>query len=258
MRWLVTGQEGFIGGRLYSRLIQNRHEVTSPGYERRIPRANQPDVIAHVGAIAGIQQSLSDPKVVFEMNTRDTQRYLSIARAQQCPMVFASSAAAANPTNPYAASKAAAEAWCQAYRHSYGLTVSILRFGNVYGPGSAHKSSVVAKMCTDAIRKGEITIHGDGSQLRDFVYVEDVVDAILRYRDGLWSVRTGDLNTVARVAEIIAALSGAKIVHGDRSPLDSDRPTDDAPPALIDHHYTALEDGIRDTWKWFSWALAAE
>ena len=76
------------------------------------------------------------------------------------------------PVSPYGASKLAGEAYCLAYHGSWGLGTVALRFGNVYGPFSAHKTSVIAKFLDDIETSGSIVIDGDGLQTRDFIYVE--------------------------------------------------------------------------------------
>ena len=221
---MITGKEGFIGS----------HVEDIDG------------VIVHLDAITGISTALNSPVEAFLRNTSSTVIHLEAARQQNIKMVFASSAAAADPTNPYAASKAASEAWCEAYRHSYGVHVSILRFGNVYGPGSWHKSSCIAQMCKDAIEKGVITVKG-GNQTRDFVYVEDVVKAIYQHPDGLHGVRTGQQYAIKSVAEKIAALSGAEILYQD----GLDGASMDATPAL-ELDYKPLDEGLAETWAWFT------
>jgi UDP-glucose 4-epimerase len=71
------------------------------------------------------------------------------------------------------------EGYCSAYYHSFGLETVALRFGNVYGPGSGHKSSVVAKFIKKAMRGETLEIYGDGKQTRDFIYIDDLARAIL-------------------------------------------------------------------------------
>lgn len=224
---MITGREGFIGSRLID-------EVD--------------DAIIHLDAVTGINQAKEIPAETFQRNVANTAYYLEMARQQGLKFVLASSAAAANPTNPYAASKAAAEAWCQAYRHTYETHVSILRFGNVYGPGSWYKTSCVARFCRDALEKGEIHVHGDGKQTRDLVYVDDVVKGILMHPDGLWGVRTGRQHSIIEVAEIIASLSGAKIQLSTDS-FGAESSVDDS--ERLELNYMPLFEGLKRTWEWF-------
>lgn len=82
------------------------------------------------------------------------------------------------PVSPYGASKLAGEAYCNAYYKTFGIKTVVLRFGNVYGPGSSRKNSVVAKFIKQAMQGETLEIYGDGKQTRDFIYVEDLCNAI--------------------------------------------------------------------------------
>lgn len=249
MRWLVTGGEGFIGSRLLEQVDGDSWEPHNNGR----PSLHGYGMVAHLGAMAGIGACLENPCGAFLMNCTDTLRLLQEARedgwVRAAGIVFASSAAAANPTNPYAASKAAMESWCQAYRHSYGVQISILRFGNVYGPGSWRKTSCVAQMCRDALDTGVITVHGKGHQTRDFVHVDDVIAGIQKAPDGLHSLRTGRPVSVRMMAETLSGICGARVVHADHIQGGSEASHDDAPWLELD--YTPLESGLRSTWEWF-------
>ena len=239
-RYLVTGSEGFIGSQ-FMKAEPNAIVTPSP--------IQSEDILVHLGALAGVGECLSRPRTAFLLNTNTTVKLLEDVRESGAKMVFASSSAAANPTTPYAASKAASEAWCKAYRESYNVPVSILRFANVYGEGSMHKTSCVAQMCKDAL-KGKITVHGGGYQERDFVYVGDVVKALQDAPfGGEFSVRTGAYHMVYYVAKKIAELSGAEIVEGPRPPGDADKPWDAW--SQFPMKYTPLDEGLEKTWNWF-------
>ncbi len=89
-----------------------------------------------------------------------------------------------NPESPYTASKLAAEYYCRVYARTYGIPVSILRFFNVLGPGqSPRHSGAVTSFLNEASQGRPPTIYGDGKQTRDFIFVEDVVEAILKTLD---------------------------------------------------------------------------
>ena len=126
--------------------------------------------------------------MVGSLNVLEACRKNKISR-----LIFASSGAplggqlpplheemAAKPISPYGASKLAGEGYCQAYSCSFGLTTVILRFGNVYGPGSLGKESVVAKFFKRALAGLPVEIYGDGRQTRDYIYLYDLIDAIER------------------------------------------------------------------------------
>jgi UDP-glucose 4-epimerase len=154
--------------------------------------ASGTDVIVHLAAQAGVPSSVEDPRHDFETNALGTFNLLEAAQQQDVGrFVFASSAApigdceppiheemACSPKAPYGASKLAGEGYCSAYQGTFGIDTVALRFGNVYGPRSGHKSSVVAKFIRRAMEGKTLEIYGDGQQTRDFIHTDDLVRAI--------------------------------------------------------------------------------
>jgi len=151
------------------------------------------DVIVHLAANTGVGPSVEDPRLDCFTNVIGTFNYLDAARVNNVPrFIFASSGAPAgeveppiheelppHPVSPYGASKLAGEGYCSAYNKSFGIDTVMLRFGNVYGPGSLHKSSVVAKFIRKALNGEVLEVFGDGSQTRDFIYIDDLIDALI-------------------------------------------------------------------------------
>jgi UDP-glucose 4-epimerase len=150
------------------------------------------DVIVHLAANTGVGPSVENPRADMETNVIGTFNLLEAARHNKVDkFIFASSGAPigeveppitedkpARPVSPYGASKLAGEGYCSAYYRTFGLKTIALRFGNVYGPRSKHKSSVVAKFIQQALAGKTLEIYGDGSQTRDFIYIDDLIDAI--------------------------------------------------------------------------------
>jgi UDP-glucose 4-epimerase len=150
------------------------------------------DGLVHLAANTGIADSLEDPLGHCSSNVLGTVTVLEACRRQgvgRC--VVASSGAAVgeapppmherllpNPVSPYGASKLAAEAYCQAYRGAFDMPAVALRFSNVYGPHSGHKTSVVARFIGTILDDRPLTIYGDGEQTRDFVFVRDLTEAV--------------------------------------------------------------------------------
>jgi UDP-glucose 4-epimerase len=151
------------------------------------------DVVVHLAANTGVGPSVADPMHDCVTNVLGTLNYLEACRANGVRrFVFASSGApigdcnppiheelAPHPVSPYGASKLAGEAYCSAYARSFGIETVALRFGNCYGPLSSHKSSVVAKFTREAVAGKPWEIYGDGHQTRDFIFVEDIAEAIV-------------------------------------------------------------------------------
>jgi len=151
------------------------------------------DIIIHLAANTGVGPSVENPRADLLANVLGTFNYLEAARINKVPrFVFASSSApvgeveppiheelAPHPVSPYGASKLAGEGYCSAYSRTFGVETVMLRFGNVYGPGSVHKHSVVAQFIRRAMAGDILEIYGEGNQTRDFIYIDDLIDAIV-------------------------------------------------------------------------------
>jgi UDP-glucose 4-epimerase len=151
------------------------------------------DVIVHLAANTGVMPSIEDPRADCMSNVVGTLNYLEAARHNGVRrFVFASSGGTTigeaeppiheemvpHPVSPYGASKLAGEGYCSAYFRTFGVETVALRFGNVYGPLSGHKNSVVARFIKRASGGEVLEIYGDGTQTRDFIYVGDLIRAV--------------------------------------------------------------------------------
>lgn len=199
------------------------------------------DVIVHLAANTGVGPSVEDPKSDFMTNVIGTFNYLDAARINSVPrFVFASSGAPAgevappiheelppHPVSPYGASKLAGEGYCSAYNKTFGVQTVMLRFGNVYGPGSLHKSSVVAKFIRQAINGETLEIYGDGTQTRDFIYIDDLIKALRlavtteNIGGEAFQIASNQETTVGEITEKLVAImeeygvKGIKVVNGE-------------------------------------------
>lgn len=182
------------------------------------------DNVIHLAANTGVQPSIKNPDFDFEINTAGTFNLLLAARNNKVnKFIFASSGASvgeceppiheevpAHPMSPYGSSKLCGEAYCSAFNKSYGLETISLRFSNVYGPKSYNKSSVVAKVINRAIKGEIIEINGDGNQTRDFIFVLDLVEAILsslktKTKGGqIFQIASGKEISINRLIQIIS------------------------------------------------------
>ena len=238
------------------------------------------DIIVHLAANTGVPKSVADPAMDFQVNAWGTFRMLEAARqAGARRFIFASSGAPAGnatppvteatvprPISPYGAGKLAGEGYCSAYAHCFGVETVALRFSNVYGPWSAHKTSVVAKFLVGALRGREWEIYGDGSQTRDFLHVDDLVRAVLCAAQAggvggeVFQIATGREHTLL---ELAACLRRALADRGlNVPPVEHDAPRlGDMPRNYADPSKaaamlgwlprTGLEEGIRATVDWF-------
>ena len=155
--------------------------------------AGDAEVIVHFAANTGVMPSVEDPRGDCMSNVVGTLNYLEAARHSGVGrFIFASSGGTIvgeaeppiheemppHPVAPYGASKLAGEGYCSAYFRTFGVETVALRFGNVYGPLSGHKNSVVARFIKKAVEGEVLEIYGDGTQTRDFIYVDDLIRAV--------------------------------------------------------------------------------
>ena len=150
------------------------------------------NAIIHLAAHTRVVESLENPEENFTINMVGIFDALEAARKNNIEhFVFASSNAAVGeqkmpinenqipaPLSPYGATKLGGEALCSAWYHSYGTKTIALRFSNAYGIYSKHKTSVVTKFIKRALKGLALEIYGDGNQTRDFIYAEDICQAI--------------------------------------------------------------------------------
>jgi UDP-glucose 4-epimerase len=238
------------------------------------------EVVVHLAGNTGVQPSLADPWSDCINNVLGTLNYLEAARRGKVRrFIYASSGATVGrcsppvheklcpaPVSPYGASKLAGEAYCSAYFHSFGLETVCLRFGNVYGPGSSHKSSVVARFFRRALEGRPLEIFGDGNQSRDFIYIDDLIEAILRAAKAkgvggeVFQIATHRETTVRELArEVVAVLREAgvdriEVRHAAPRPGEVRRNFSDITKARTRLGWeprTSLRDGLALTLAWF-------
>ena len=191
------------------------------------------EVVFHQGALAAVARSVENPAEVTDVNVGGTLHVLEASRdAGVRRVVFASSSSVygdtptlpkvetmpVRPLSPYAASKAAGEAFLAAWHATYGLETVALRYFNVYGPRQSPRSlyaAVVPRFLAAAARGEAPVIYGDGQQTRDFTWVGDVVDANLKAATAPGAVGAGPINlgggdrvTIQALAELAARAFG--------------------------------------------------
>lgn len=238
---------------------------------------SRPDVVMHLGAQTDASNSITKPVLDAETNILGSINILEgCAKAKVNKVVFACTAAIYGepqslplreghplvPLTPSAVSKKAVLDYLYAYRATHGLEYVALVLANVYGPRQnvEQESSVVAKFTSQMIRRQRPTIFGDGAQTRDFIYVDDVVDAFVRSIDrgsGLaLNVGTGISTSIQKLFDLIASKTSYKdparystVREGELidSVLDCKR----ADLHLGFVPFTKLEDGLARTAEWY-------
>ena len=162
---------------------------------RQVFATFRPDAVIHLAARAGVRRSFAQPEAYTSINVLGTTQVLEISRQSGVQrVVFASSssvyghssrapfredAVISHPLSIYAATKVAGEAMAFTYAHAYGLSVVCLRLFTAYGP--RQRPDLAIRKFAGLIMEGkEIPIYGDGSMGRDYTYIDDIVDGILR------------------------------------------------------------------------------
>lgn len=157
--------------------------------------SNKIDSIMHLAAMAGVRPSIEDPSLYYDVNITGTVNLLEKCRETGVKQfVFASSSSVYgnnekvpfseddrvdNPISPYAATKKGGELLCHTYHHLFDMNIACLRFFTVYGPRQ-RPDLAINKFTSLILEDKEIPFYGDGSTSRDYTYVEDIVDGIVR------------------------------------------------------------------------------
>jgi len=220
MKVLITGGAGFIGTNLSNRLTSLGHSVIilddlSTGLKSNIrdldtfcqgsildrtlvhSLVKNVDSIVHLAALGSVPRSIKNPQSTFDVNVVGTQTILECAREYKRPIIFSSSSSVyglnkalpktedmvLKPNTPYAASKMAAEGLVFAYSKSYEFPATIFRFFNVFGPyqrADHQYAAVIPKWIDCGLKNRPIELFGDGSQTRDFTYIDTVIDVLVK------------------------------------------------------------------------------
>ncbi|MDJ1433100.1 NAD-dependent epimerase/dehydratase family protein [Halostagnicola sp. A-GB9-2] len=295
---LITGGAGFIGSHLASTLVSDNDvrvlDNLSTGHRSNVPdgatffegtlldedtlaiASDGVDLIFHEAALVSVQRSVEDPLTSHEINTRGTLNLLEAARKADARVVLASSAAIygqpehvpisegdpKSPTSPYGLDKLTIDHYARQYHDLYGLETVALRYFNAYGPGqtAGDYSGVISIFCDQAERNEPVTVHGDGKQTRDFVYIDDLVQANLRAAttDAVgtaYNIGTGTSVTVRELAEVIIEVtdSHSEVTHTDGRNGDIRHSEADITAARTDLEYepsVSLREGLKRTAEW--------
>jgi UDP-glucose 4-epimerase len=262
MRVLVTGGGGFIGSHVVDRLLDRGmtpriFDLSASPYHSPLEvetftgsitdpanldlAMRDCDAVIHLAAVADVSHVLADPVLAEEVNTRGTLNVLEAAcGAKVGRVVYGSTTWVYSdcveqdvdeetpipaPRHLYTATKLAGETYCAGYGELYDLETTVLRFGIPYGP-RARAAGVVAKFTDLAFEGKALTIAGDGSQSRSFIYVEDLADGIVAALKPEAAGRTYNLSgdevvTILEIAERVQEnTDGCEIVHTPPRPGD--------------------------------------
>jgi UDP-glucose 4-epimerase len=256
MKYAVTGGAGFIGCNLVKNLVERGNEIIvidnlNTGKKRNVKKnlkkinffevdirdfstiediMKNVDGIFHEAALASVQDSFRIPDKFFDVNVKGTENIFKIGKKLGIKVVYASSSSVygnpisipikenddKNPLNPYAKTKLENDKMAEKYAKN-GLKVIGLRYFNVFGPGQSKEYAGVIKLFLERIQQGlSPLINGDGLQVRDFVYVDDVVNANMLAMESnidgkFFNIGTGTTISVLDLANMIIKFSGLKL-----------------------------------------------
>ena len=265
---LVTGGAGFIGSHLVDALMQANtvtvlDDRSSGSLSNVHPQVRfiegdvrdretvetameDVDVVFHQAGLVSVEGSIARPVESHSVNVSGTIELLDCARQADVRVVAASSAAVyghpssvpvresarLRPTSPYGVDKLALDQYTQRFAELYGLPTVVLRYFNVYGPrqSTTTYSGVISTFLDQARRDSPVTVHGDGSQTRDFIHVSDVVRANMlaattRYTGEAFNIGTGNETSVEELASLVCELvsSDSDVAYVDGRTADIER-----------------------------------
>ena len=267
MKYVVTGGAGFIGSHLTERLVKQGDIVTvidnqNTGKIENLKSVSKKinfvqndirdfevlrslmenvDGVFHQAAMASVQDSFRIPEKFHDVNVNGTENIFKIAKEFGIKVVYASSSSVygdtsilpttesdeKRPINPYAKTKLEKDKLAEQYAKN-GLKVIGLRYFNVFGPRQSKEYAGVIKLFLERIQQGlPPLVNGDGLQIRDFVYVDDAVNAnILSMKSDIdfefFNIGTGTTISILDLANMIIKFSGLKIKPIHRPALSGD------------------------------------
>lgn len=238
------------------------------------------DSIVHLGAIPSVPRSIANPRASHDANATGTLNVLEAARSEGVDHVVVASSSSVyganpklpkreddytRPLSPYAVSKLATESYAIAYGTSYGLSTLAFRFFNVFGPGQAagHAyAAVIPKFLDAALSDRPLPVNGDGTQSRDFTYVDTVcaviADAVRRKVSSPSPVNLafGTNTTLLELAAEIGKLLGTELKLEFGDPRKGDVRASQADSSALlelfpDIRPADLNEGLKSTINWF-------
>ena len=230
-RCLVTGHKGYIGSKLFKKLKDLGHDVC--GIDVASEQISEkldirwhlfddkksfshikfkPEYIFHLAAKPSVQWSVENPSESLAHNVLGSSKVLEYAKLVGAKrVVFASSAAAIEPTSPYGIHKRMTELECKVYSSLYDIDTVCLRYFNVYSEDQKYGgpySTVISAWLNSIRNKNPLRLDGDGSQTRDFIHVDDIVSAnifcmnyISDFEGAVCDVGTGKSHTLSHIKQ---------------------------------------------------------
>jgi len=242
----------------------------------RVFAESRPDIVVHMAAQADVNTSINNPVLDAASNILGLVNMLHLScRYGAGKFIFASSAAVygnseqvplreemnANPLSPYGISKLTGELYCMKWKEIFGLNTLCFRFSNVYGPrqGIKGEGGVVSIFMERLVRNQELVVFGDGTQTRDFIYVEDLAQAVykssLGHISGVFNLSTNtetSINCLIKTLETIRPVKNVVYKEQRKGDILKSR-LDNSRIRMVlgwDMEYSFI-DGVKKTFEYF-------
>lgn len=251
-------------------------DTRDPKILSQIFENEKPETVVHLAAMAGVRNSLKDPIEYVDVDVKGTVNLLEFARKYEIKkFVFGSSSSVygkntkvpfkeddllEGQVSPYAASKRAGEIYCQTYSEMYNMKISCLRFFTVYGPRQRPEEAI--HLFTKLISEGKaIPVFGDGTSRRDYTYIDDVVDGIIKaiekdYKFEIFNIGNSDTISLSDLIKLLENTIGKKAII-DRKPFQlgdvqiTYADISKSKKLLGYNPKTKIEEGVKKFWEWY-------
>ncbi|PAK40218.1 NAD-dependent epimerase/dehydratase family protein [Peribacillus simplex] len=235
---MISGKRDYV----HPQAIIHTEDICSAEAKQIIVR-EKPDAVFHLAAQADVGRSIHEPQYDASVNINGTINILEACHETSVKKVIFSSTSGVygnlqkeliseedqtEPISYYGLSKLTAESYIRLFHQLYGLPYTILRYGNVYGPRQTAKGEGgVVAVFIDRIKKGmPLSIHGDGEQTRDFIYVKDIVNAnmaaVNQGHQEIIQVSTAQKTSVNHLLNMLTQIHGSKVNTVHTSPRIGD------------------------------------
>lgn len=298
-RVVITGGCGFIGSHIVEKLCEDNEVIIIDNSSKndnirdlldKVKLVNGDilkmdlkeifqgvDYVFHEAATTSVQKSIEDPASTIEINTGGTIKVLVAARdCRVKKVIYASSASvygdsaelpkredmATNPKSPYAVSKLSGEQCCRLFTNVYGLNTAVLRYFNVFGPRQDPKSeyaAVIPRFITTILSGKKPVIFGDGTQTRDFVFVDNIVDANILAASSdtteVINIGSGTGTSINELVKRINDITGNNIepeYEKERKGDIKHSVADITNAKKIGYTPGKMEEGLKETIEWFN------
>ncbi len=240
-------------------------------------KENDFDYVLHLAAVASVISSYENPSLTLETNIMGTVNVLEAARKSNSikGIIVASSDKAYGKTSkaytedsplngqdPFGVSKSSADLICQAYYKTYGIPVAVTRFSNVYGEGDLHFDRLIPEICKAIIKNEELRIRSDGTFIRDYIYIKDVVNGYMVLLNNIEDIKgeaynfssldsLSVLEVVGKVNSLIDKKLNYKIVNNSKNEIPYQHLDDSKIRSLGWKPTHSLVSTLKSIMKWY-------